>query len=94
MDKAKFKRIKNKVLKLYPNAKTSVNSNGMYYLSGVGSLLDEYMIPPQKSVYNIWSVVSDTIKINQNIQRTHPNRMNLQFDEKKFERISSRNKRN
>jgi len=38
-------------------------------------------------------VVSETMKVHQNIERTNPNRMDSASFEKKFNRISNRNKR-
>jgi hypothetical protein len=49
------------------------------------------MIPSQKTVFDAWFWVSEVIKIDQNIQRTHPNRLDVDTFEKKFERISKRN---
>ena len=36
---------------------------------------------------------SQIIKTNQNIQRTHPNRMDLNVFERKFNRIANRNRK-
>lgn len=87
--------MKKRVLKVYPKATTQMTNDGMYYVStGTDeSILSEYMIPPQKDIYTAWSVLSDIIKINQNIQRTHPNRLDTSVFEKRFQRISRRNKR-
>lgn len=91
--KTTFKRIKNKILKKYPTAVTKVDNNGMYYVSdGTSRLCEEYMIPSQKTVAEAWYWVSEVIKIDQNIQRTNPNRMDIGTFEKKFDRISKRNK--
>ena len=92
--KQKFKRIKNKVLKKYPTAVTKMDRNGLYYVSdGTNRLCEEYMIPSQKTVGEAWHWIAETIRIDQNIQRTHPNRMDIGSFEKKFNRISNRNKR-
>jgi hypothetical protein len=91
--KQKFKRIKNKVLKKYPTAVTKMDRNGLYYVSdGTKRLCEEYMIPSQKTVAAAWHWVAETTRIDQNIQRTHPNRMDIGSFEKKFNRISNRNK--
>ena len=95
LDKKAFKRLKNKVLKKYPNASTRINEDGKYFVSvgGDDSLLDEYMIPPQFTVAAAWYWMAETIRIDQNIERTHPNRMDIGSFEKKFNRISQRNRR-
>ena len=91
--KQKFKRIKNKILKKYPTAVTKMDRNGLYYVSdGTKRLCEEYMIPSQKTVAAAWYWIAETIRIDQNIQRTHPNRMSIGSFEKKFNRISNRNK--
>jgi hypothetical protein len=51
------------------------------------------MIPNQKTVAEAWFWFADTMKINQNIERTHPKRMDLKSFEAKFARISKRNKK-
>jgi hypothetical protein len=37
--------------------------------------------------------MAETMRVNQNIERTHPNRMDIGTFEKKFNRISQRNRR-
>ena len=95
IDKAKFKRLKKKVLNKYPKASTQRTSDGKYFVSdGVGNkLMKEYMIPAQKTVTLAWFFFADVMKINQNIERTHPSRMDLKSFEAKFARISKRNRK-
>ena len=95
IDKTKFKRLKKKIMAKYPNAKTMVDSSGLYYVHDGGDnfLTTEYMIPNQKTVAEAWFWFADTMKINQNIERTHPKRMDLKSFEAKFARISKRNKK-
>jgi hypothetical protein len=95
IDKAKFKRLKKKVLNKYPKASTQRASDGNYFVSdGVGNeLMREYMIPTQKTVTAAWFWLAETMKVNQNIERTHPKRMDLKSFEAKFARISKRNKK-
>ena len=95
IDKTKFKRLKKKVMAKYPNAKTMVDSNGLYYVHDGGDnfLTTEYMIPNQKTVAEAWFWLAETMKVNQNIERTHPKRMDLKSFEAKFARISKRNKK-
>ena len=95
IDKTKFKRIKNKVLKKFPNALTKMTSGGKFFVSdGEGnSLTSEYMIPTQSSVSMAWFWLSEIIRIDKNIQRTNPNRLSSADFEKRFNRVSKRNKR-
>ena len=51
------------------------------------------MIPPQATVAAAWYWMAETMRVNQNIERTHPKRMDLKSFEDKFERISKRNRR-
>jgi len=95
IDKKEFAKIKRKVIKQYPKAKTVVDSNGLYYVyDGEDNFLTkEYMIPNQKTVAEAWYWFADTMKINQNIERTHPKRMDLKSFEAKFARLSKRNRK-
>jgi hypothetical protein len=95
IDKAKFKRLKKKVTNKYPKAKTVKDSTGLYYVhDGEGNFLtNEYMIPNQKTIAEAWYWFADTMKVNQNIERTNPNRMDLKSFEAKFARLSKRNRK-
>jgi len=95
IDTKKFKSFKRKVLKKYPQAKTQMNSSGEFYISdGFGSKVgDEFMIPPQKDVAMAWYWASRTVQLEQNLNRTHPMRSDMNFDEKKFNRVSRRNRK-
>jgi len=72
-----------------------MTKDGQYYVSnGEGGLIgSEQLIPAQSDVMNAWYWAAESVKIQQNIERTSPNRMSLDSFEKKFERISNRNKR-
>ena len=93
--KNKFNRLKKKVMGTYPNAKIKVNSKGKFYISdGIGNQLEsEYMIPPQQTIKMAWYWLSRIIKTNQNIQRTHPSRMDLVIFERRFRRLANRNRK-
>jgi len=96
IDDKQFKSYKRKVLKKYPNAKTQVNSSGLYYVSnGEGSIIgEEFMLPHQESVKLAWYWASRSVQLKQNLDRTHPDRVAMSFDEKKFNRVSRRNRKN
>jgi len=95
IDTKKFKSLKRRVLKKYPNAKTQINSNGKYYVAdGMGSIIgDEFMIPAQESVQMAWYWAGESAKLEQNLRRTHPDKTGMDFNEKKFDRISRRNRK-
>lgn len=93
--KKKFNQLKKKVLKKYPNAKTKMDTQGKYYVSdGIGSHVGVlFFIPPQDSVFDAWKWAVESIRVQQNINRTHPDKYEMPFDEKKYSRISRRNRK-
>src|SRR5210317_319548 len=95
IDNKKFKSLKRRVLKKYPNATTQLNSSGLYYVSdGMGSTIcSDFMIPPQTSVQMAWHWANECVKLEQNLRRTHPLKHDMEFNEKKFDRISRRNRK-
>jgi hypothetical protein len=96
VDKKKFLRLKKKVLNKYPNATTKITNDGKFYVSdGMGSYIgEEFMIPPQDNVASAWHWAAETIRTSQNIMRTHPDKMEFEQNEKKFMRLSRRNRKN
>ena len=88
-----FQKIKKRVLKRFPNAKTQANSDGRFYLTdGYGGVVGEdYMLPPAKTVWDAWEhALLYGVKLHQNLQRTHPNRMSGDKVEAKILRINRR----
>jgi hypothetical protein len=91
MKQPNLEKLKKFVKSKYPTAKTSVDTNGKYFVSDeCGKLMKEYFIPNQTKVFPAWHAVYDIIKIDQNIQRSHPDRMTLKLDESKSFRITKR----
>lgn len=90
-----FNRLKKRVKKKFPNAETRVTNEGLYYVSdGFGGKIgDEFMIPPQKNVIEAWTWAAESVRVTQNINRTHPDKVSMSFDEKKFNRVSRRNRK-
>lgn len=90
-----FNRLKKRVLKKFPNAKTQITKEGKYYISdGMGSRIGEdFMIPPHNSVIEAWTWAAESVKLQQNINRTHPMKYDMEIDEKKFNRVSRRNRK-
>jgi hypothetical protein len=90
-----FNRLKKRVLKKFPKAKTQITNDGRYYISdGFGGYIgDDFMIPPQSNVIDAWKWAAEAVRLKQNIDRTHPMKHDMQIDEKKFNRISRRNRK-
>ena len=88
-------RIKKRILKKYPKAKSVITTEGLYRIyNGVdGYIGEENFIPPQKTLERAWFWANESIKTTQNTNRTHPDKMIMDFDEVKFGRVSNRNKR-
>lgn len=94
IDKKKFQSLKRKVIKKYPNAKTQMRDGGYYVSDGEGTTIgEEFMIPPQTSVQMAWYWANESTKLEQNLRRTHPDKTGMNFNEKKFNRISRRNRK-
>lgn len=86
---------KSFVLKKYPKAKLTITSDGLYKIyNGIdGYIGEENLMPPQKNESDAWFWAKESIRTTQNINRTHPDRVIMEFNETKFDRISNRNKR-
>ena len=93
IDRIKFKKIKRKVQSQYPNACTCMTSSGLFYVSdGTGNIItSDYMLPAQPTVTLAWYWIAEILRIDNNIQRTNPKRMDNASFERKFNRISRRN---
>ena len=93
--KKKFIRLKKKVQNKYPKATTQITYDGKYYVSdGLGGKVgNEFMIPPQSNVFDAWKWAAECIRVEQNINRTHPDKFSMDFDEKKYNRVSRRNRK-
>lgn len=92
--KNKLTRIKKKVLSVYPKAKCLMKGGKYYIWDGADNyIMDEYMIPTQRRPEMAWYFFHEILKTSKNIQRTHPDRMCLDAFEKKFKRISNRNRK-
>ena len=91
----KFKSFQRKVRKRYPKAKIQMNNDGLFYISsGVGTVVgEEVFIPPQTKVFDAWYWASRSCQIEQNFNRTHPMKHDMAIDEKRFDRVSRRNRK-
>ena len=72
-----------------------MNNDGLFYISsGAGTVVgEELFIPPQTKAYDAWYWASRSCQIEQNFNRTHPMKHDLVIDEKKFDRVSRRNRK-
>lgn len=93
----KFDKIRKFVKSKYPTAKTAIDNDGKYFVSDKdGKLMQDYYIPNQNKAFPAWRAVYDIIKIDQNIQRTHPDKMIMEYSENSEEksmRITKRRNR-
>ena len=88
-------RLQNKVYKKHPNAATQLSREWKYYISdGKGSIVgEELLIPPQSNLLDAWKWAAESVRFEQNINRTHPMKYDMAFNEKKFDRVSRRNRK-
>jgi len=76
----------------YPEACTKIDSDGKFYVSdGTSRICNDYFIPSQKTIAGAWYWTAEVMRIDQNIQRTNPNRLSMEISEAKYMRISKRN---
>lgn len=84
-------KLKKRVCKFEPNAHLKTDYEGLYYISnGTRCITNEFMIPRCNDELRTWQLALDILKITQNINRTHPDRMSNESDEKKMNRIIGR----
>jgi hypothetical protein len=51
------------------------------------------LIPPQSNLLDAWKWAAESVRFEQNINRTHPMKYDMAFNEKKFDRVSRRNRK-
>ena len=88
-----FQKLKKRVTKAYPNATTSRQSDGRYFVSnGIGGVLGEdLLIPPSKTIWEAWYNAAEYgVKLSRNIRRTHPDKFSSERVEAKILRINKR----
>jgi len=90
----KLQKLKNRVLKLYPKAKSYISDGRYSIYNGIdGFIGEEFLIPPQASEMDAWVWAVETLKTEQNLNRTHPEKSFMEFNESRFNRVSRRNRR-
>ena len=84
---------KNKVLKQYPNAYIDYRQEGVRIMSGDTYLAEEYFMPNTYNEDTAWEYAAFACRTTQNFNRTHPMKHDMVIDEKKFDRVSRRNRK-
>lgn len=86
-------REQKRVLKDYPKAKCTLNSEGHFIVVVDDMVLaEEYFLPPAYDAITAWTNAALACKTTQNFNRTHPLRMDLSNIEDKLLRMEKRKK--
>lgn len=95
-----IKKYKRNVYKQFPNAHLHLTPNGYYTIVQemedltYKDILFEYCFPPTSSELEAWKVAERCSKVNQNINRTHPLKVEASDIISKLERIENRRLKN
>ena len=89
-EEIKKARLKQKVLKAYPNAKVEYYPDGVQIMSGDIFIAEEFYLPTTHDVDKAWEYAALACKTKQQFNRTHPSRMSLSDIESKINRINRR----
>jgi hypothetical protein len=97
-DKKLIEKYKKKVHKQYPGAYLSAVHNGYTIVQETEDLqlkdiLSEFFIPPAKTPAKAWEYAQSNARIFQNLNRTHPLRIEGMEMEDKLARIEARKNR-
>lgn len=84
-------KVIRKVLKKAPNAKMMFDSQKNLYIDVDGvNLSDEHLLPPTKDPHKAWEMADLSLKVTQNINRTHPFKIDFYSSKDKKKRINKR----
>lgn len=87
-------KAKNQVLKRFPNAKLSSDDNGYRVITVDDiSLTEDYFLPDTMDDNQAWEYAAIAVKVTQNFNRTHPNRIDHTSLEAKIGRIENRKRK-
>lgn len=92
----KLPTIQKRVLKKYPGAFVNKLPNNRYTICmeqddlSIHDILADMFIPPAYTPEDAWMLASQTVRIEQNINRTHPLRIEGMKMEDKLHRIEMR----
>ena len=88
-------KYKKKVLSKLPKAYLERDIDGsVYVIHGDEPIVAEYFYPETDNEDTAWQYAAEALKITQNFNRTHPDRMDLSDFESKTNRIIKRTIRN
>ena len=84
-------KIVARVLKKIPVAKMLVDSEKNLYIDVNGvNLSEEHLLPPTKDIHKAWEMADLSIKMTQNLNRTHPLKTDCYSSKEKKARIIKR----
>lgn len=95
-EKKLIEKYKRKVHKQYPGAYLSPIENGYYTIVqeqddlSTKDILAEFCFQPVKSIVQAWELAQTSSKVNQNLNRTHPLRIEGMNMEDKISRVEAR----
>lgn len=89
-DEIRRARLKNKVLKQYPNAKPVHSVEGVQIMSDGIFIAEEFYMPGTNCIETAWEYAGIACRTAQNFNRTHPMKMDLGDIESKINRINKR----
>lgn len=85
---------KKRVLKEFPDAKITLDSNGGYIVvSDDKFLAEDFFMPDTQDADKAWEYAAVACKTTQCFNRTHPMRMDLKDIESKLDRLNRRKRR-
>lgn len=94
-----IEKYKKKVHKQFPGAKLFSLSKGYYTIAvenddlSITDVLAEYLMNPVKDPVKAWELAQTSSKVTQNLNRTHPLRIEGQQLQDKLNRIAMRRQR-
>jgi hypothetical protein len=87
-------KIMRRVLKKAPTAKMLFDSEKNLYIDVNGiNLAEEHLFPPTKDPHRAWDLADISLKVTQNINRTHPLRVDSYSNKDTKNRIMNRRRR-
>lgn len=87
-------KIMRRVLKKAPTARMLFDSGKNLYIDVDGlNLSEEHLLPPTKDPHKAWEMADLSLKMTQNFDRTHPNRVDFYDMDNKRKRINRRRKK-
>jgi hypothetical protein len=87
-------KIMRRVLKKAPSARMLFDSEKNLYIDVNGiNLSEEHLFPPTKDPHRAWELADISLRVTQNINRTHPLRVDSYSNKETKNRIVNRRRR-